>query len=333
MEIIRFGDSTSFTSITDYLLKSGHVVRNTTFRFLWSEIISNTVDLRYSYNQGVTWTDVVLNTPNHNGEEFGQGYYDWSVPSDLVLGDIWLGVFDHDYQVGVLYYTTVTSEIKYIGSTWRLTWSEFVANTLRIEYQINGQGDWVLITDSAPNHNGPEQGSGFYDWSIDAIECDYLVVRITDVVNNKEVLSPAVTIQESSSQTALVIINQPKSYNGNINEIVTFSIIAKGEGNITYQWYKNNHIIPGETSDILSLVLTIDEDGSRIFCRVRDDNGYIDSNVVTVSIIPKDAYVTESIIIYPPLKKTSISTMFVREVNKMMLQKINSKRHKNIKIF
>jgi hypothetical protein len=176
----------------------GYLIPNTNFIIRWSEIISDTVDLSYSIDAGSNWIPITSAAPNQHNPEFGTGYYEWLVPEDLPLGTVLIHVADHDYPTqGFDQEVYVTSEIKYIGANWRLSWAEFISDTLQIDYQINGEGDWNLITSAAPNHNGSEHGSGYYDWIIDAIECDYLVIRVTDVVNDKEVFSPAVTIIES----------------------------------------------------------------------------------------------------------------------------------------
>jgi hypothetical protein len=176
----------------------GYLIPNTNFIIRWSEIISDSVDLSYSIDAGSNWIPITSAAPNQHDPEFGTGYYEWLVPEDLPLGTVLISVYDHEYPTqGFVQEVFVTSGIKYIGANWRLSWAEFISDTLQIDYQINGEGDWNLITSAAPNHNGSEHGSGYYDWIVDAIECDYLVIRVTDVTNDKEVFYPAVTIIES----------------------------------------------------------------------------------------------------------------------------------------
>lgn len=187
-----------------------YLTSNSTFKITWSEIISDLVDLSYSIDNGDNWISIE-SVENHNGTEFGQGYYDWQTPSDLNVSSILISVKDHgDSNYGFEQEVYVVTEEKHIDSVWRLEWSDIYSDTVKIEHQINNTGDWITITNSATNHNGSEFGKGYYDWLINIEECDYLVIRISDTEDlSKFALSYPVAIV----QTEIT----PISISGNIS--------------------------------------------------------------------------------------------------------------------
>ena len=201
-----------------------YLILNSTFKITWSEIISDHVDLSYSIDNGQNWTSIG-SVSNHNGTEFGQGYYDWQTPSDLNVSSILISVKDHDdSNYGFEQEVYVVTEEKHIDSVWRLEWSDIYSDTVKIEHQINNTGDWITITNFATNHNGSEFGKGYYDWLINIEECDYLVIRISDTEDlSKFALSYPVAIV----QTEIT----PISISGNIslNGITVSSSIINEE--------------------------------------------------------------------------------------------------------
>jgi len=60
-----------------------------------------------------------------------------------------------------------------------LKWSDILSTTVKIEYTIN-EIDYTVISLSATNHNGPEFGQGYYNWAIDVLPVENLIVRISD---------------------------------------------------------------------------------------------------------------------------------------------------------
>jgi len=174
-----------------------YIIPNTTFQIRWSDFVASTIDLFYSIDGGSNWIEIG-NVPNNNGPLAGQGYYDWSVPVNLPYGDVIIRIQDHDSPD--IYVDTpifVVSEEKYIGQIWRLEWSDLVSDTVSIEYQINGTGNWIGINSTAPNHNGDLYNQGYYLWTIDSNICDSLRIRITDIDNNVSVYSPYVSILDT----------------------------------------------------------------------------------------------------------------------------------------
>jgi len=62
----------------------------------WSDIISNTVKIEYTTNS-VDYNTIALSATNHNGPEFGQGYYNWLInisPTNNVI----VRISDNDYS-------------------------------------------------------------------------------------------------------------------------------------------------------------------------------------------------------------------------------------------
>ncbi len=84
----------------------------------------------------------------------------------------------------------------------------------------------------------------------------------------------------------LALSDEPDDVAIPLGGIATFNAQALGSGTIRYQWYRNDLPIDGATDASLSLSgLTIADHASRVFVRVSDDNGSIDSRVATVRVI------------------------------------------------
>lgn len=81
---------------------------------------------------------------------------------------------------------------------------------------------------------------------------------------------------------ALAIVAQPQSIEGERGETVTLSVGAIG-GNLSFQWYQNDALLPGETGSSLTLVLDDASKQGDYHVVVSDDSGSVDSAVATVS--------------------------------------------------
>lgn len=191
-----------------------YAVRGSSFAIRWSEIISQTVDIYYKAIDAAAYTAIGTGLSYTAGSEFGQGEYNWSVPTDLATGSYMLKVCDHDYPDEAYFeqqFYIVDSE-KNNGALWTLQWSEIISNTVDIHYRINS-GLWVLIQAGVENHTGAEFGQGSYDWNIDTGACDSLEVRISDTENEMYAYSPAVAIVISTTNNISVAaqLGQPTS--------------------------------------------------------------------------------------------------------------------------
>jgi glucose/arabinose dehydrogenase len=84
----------------------------------------------------------------------------------------------------------------------------------------------------------------------------------------------------------LVLSDEPDDVAIPLGGVASFGVQALGTGTIRYQWYRNDQPIDGATGPTLSLPgLTIGDDASRVFVRVSDENGSIDSRVAVLRVI------------------------------------------------
>ncbi|HEX2854225.1 MAG TPA: LamG-like jellyroll fold domain-containing protein [Opitutaceae bacterium] len=87
------------------------------------------------------------------------------------------------------------------------------------------------------------------------------------------------------AQPLPVITTQPVSQTIGTNDLVVFSVEATGAG-LTYQWYDDEGLMPGETSRFLAL--RAPSSGGFVgdyFCSVENDGGFVDSNLARLSIV------------------------------------------------
>ena len=95
-----------------------------------------------------------------------------------------------------------------------------------------------------------------------------------------QVISDAVSITIIEEQVELKILTQPNNYYGEVNDTVTFTVEAQGEG-LTYQWqYKypylsnwHNSTIGGYNTPTQTVELTNARDGQCYRCIITDSNG------------------------------------------------------------
>lgn len=80
------------------------------------------------------------------------------------------------------------------------------------------------------------------------------------------------------SQEPPFITNHPASGNKCIGDNITLNVIAEGEGDLLYEWYKDGDVLIGEESDQLVISNLTGDDTGVYFCRVTNDNGSTDSN-------------------------------------------------------
>ncbi|MEX1048883.1 MAG: immunoglobulin domain-containing protein [Akkermansiaceae bacterium] len=77
------------------------------------------------------------------------------------------------------------------------------------------------------------------------------------------------------------IITQPASAAVEAGSDITLSVEASGLGNVTYQWFKDNALLDGETSETLSL--TNVQTSAEYYVEITDDAGFADTENVTTT--------------------------------------------------
>lgn len=80
------------------------------------------------------------------------------------------------------------------------------------------------------------------------------------------------------------ITTQPTSVSVASGASATFTVVASGDGTLTYQWFKNGAEIAGATSASYTIPSVSSTDLGNYYVTVTNDKGSIDSNVVTLSI-------------------------------------------------
>ena len=103
------------------------------------------------------------------------------------------------------------------------------------------------------------------------------------------------------AEVDIVIQTQPVSYVGAVNDDVTFTVEATGNG-VTYQWYYSTDGganwapsgSPGNATATLRPILRAYRDGYQFFCRVTDILGNsVDSDVVSMTVKAGEIIITE----------------------------------------
>lgn len=89
------------------------------------------------------------------------------------------------------------------------------------------------------------------------------------------------------------IVKQPTNKTPYIGKPVTFSVVAIGNGPLTYQWKENGANISGATNSTLTFDARLKDDGNTYSCVVTGPNGSVESNVVTMTVqIPTQRIIT-----------------------------------------
>lgn len=81
------------------------------------------------------------------------------------------------------------------------------------------------------------------------------------------------------------IIQQPLSGVASLSGTFTFTIQTKGSAPITYQWYRNNFPLAGQTTDTLTLSNIQLSNDANYYCIVENTRYLINSNSVRLSVI------------------------------------------------
>lgn len=93
-----------------------------------------------------------------------------------------------------------------------------------------------------------------------------------------------------------VISQQPQNQSVSVGESATFSLTATGVEPLIYQWYKNGVSIAGASLNSYTTPSTIiQDDGSTFYCIVADSNGFVESDIVLLSVSYPNIRVTDGL--------------------------------------
>lgn len=86
------------------------------------------------------------------------------------------------------------------------------------------------------------------------------------------------------AQEPPTVTQHPNSGNKCVGGNISLSIVAEGEGDLSYQWFKDGDPLVGEESEVLTIDPVSEDDTGLYFCRVTNINGSTDSNPAQVII-------------------------------------------------
>ena len=141
-----------------------------------------------------------------------------------------------------------------------------VSSALYDSDEINGEftitaenGGTITFTGSTPANNA------------------VVVCRVLGSSGSEEVTKKAIT----------TITTQPTSQSINSGNSVSFSVVAAGESELTYQWYRNGVLMSGQTAASLtgSVGATLYQNGDSYYVIVSSTGGSIQSNSVSLTIL------------------------------------------------
>ena len=91
----------------------------------------------------------------------------------------------------------------------------------------------------------------------------------------------------------LSFITHPQSQSVPEGQSVLFTAEAVGAAPITYQWYKDGDLQPGETGTTYSFLAELIDNGAEVFCRATNGLGSVDSNTATLTILRSSYQITK----------------------------------------
>lgn len=89
-----------------------------------------------------------------------------------------------------------------------------------------------------------------------------------------------------SDSGAPVITQQPQSQTKTVGQSVTFSVSATGEQPLTYQWYRDDILIPEKNGTMYMLEsVTLGDNGGRFRCEVTNSFGTVSSDTAFLTVV------------------------------------------------
>ena len=142
------------------------------------------------------------------------------------------------------------------------------------------------------------KGTLSYQWYKDDIAIDganknsleFNAVTLQDAGNYKVVVKDSTGEVTSSAakltvDKALKITEEPVAIELKTGETGKLSVVAEGEGTLSYQWYKDDSAVEGATGPELEFDNISEADAGTYKVRVGDKNGSIDSQEVSVTVL------------------------------------------------
>ena len=137
--------------------------------------------------------------------------------------------------------------------------AELVDNTVKLK--VTSQGIKTVKVE-VKSTEYPNNGSVYYaDFDVDFVEGEVLPPRIVNPDAFTEVSTPDEPLVSPTVPT--IKTDLPETKTASVGEKITLSIVAEGNGTLSYQWYKGTSEIAGATSSSLKMTVeTTDDAGS-----------------------------------------------------------------------
>ena len=212
----------------------------TSHAITWIASGLNNVRIKYSTNDGTSWTTVVSSVSASNGT------YQWTVPnapttkarvmvsnSSGSLSDVSDAPFTITAGAAITLISPNGGERWSIGTTQSITWSSTGVSSVKLEYSTDAGSTWNLITSNVPD------SSKSYGWMIPNIPTASALIRISDASNSatNDASNSSFTIAPPPS-VSLLSPNGGEIWFGNYNNQITW--ISTSVDNVRIEYSSDN---------------------------------------------------------------------------------------------
>ena len=150
----------------------------------WSWSCTDSIELSYSTNDGVTWTPIATVAAS-------ESTYDWTIPiaptthgrirvrdaADPNLSDISDASFTIFNSAAITLTSPNGAEAWKSGDVHQISWSALLVDSVGIDFSTDDGATWLVVESSVPG------AGGTYGWSVPSVSTSHALVRVTDKSN------------------------------------------------------------------------------------------------------------------------------------------------------
>lgn len=121
------------------------------------------------------------------------------------------------------------------------------------------------------------------DWTSESSEIadyKYIADSITEDIG-----VPYISMDEPKPPVPPTITMQPISQSAQVGGQVSFSVSYQGDNSFTFQWYKNDAAIQGQTSSIFSIGSVAESDAGSYTVKITNNGGSVTSDAAVLTVI------------------------------------------------
>ena len=121
------------------------------------------------------------------------------------------------------------------------------------------------------------------DWTSESSEIadyKYIADSITEDIG-----IPYISMDEPKPPVPPTITMQPISQSAQVGGQVSFSVSYQGDNSFTFQWYKNDAAIQGQTSSIFSIGSVAESDAGSYTVKITNKGGSVTSDAAVLTVI------------------------------------------------